>query len=442
MATGLTGGTPILAADPTRRGYAWYVVSALLIVSILGYIDRLILSFLVEPIKADLRLSDTQVGMITGLAFALLYVVGGIPIGWMIDKGRRVTVLSACIVVWSIATAACGLAHSFVAMFAARVFVGAGEAGLGPAAVSLIGDYFPRDKVQRPLSIFTVGLYVGGGLALILGAQMIAFLTSLGEISLPLVGSISAWRLTFVLLAIPGVTIALLMLATVKDPPRIATTLSAAEDGQALAFARKNVRLLSLMTASVVAWGFNGYSFLNWYPAMLMRSYGMTTADVAWSYGPAFLIGGTLGSLSLGRAVSFAARRGRVDAVFMVAAAAMTLLTIGSILGPLMPSRGGVIFFAFVSILAQSMIVASVYALITVVTPGPLRGTFTGVYMAVMNITGAAFGAVLVGMLTDHIFGSAGTNLALVTVAIGFGPVSVVLMYLAAGEFRRSPSVV
>jgi MFS family permease len=433
----------MLAAPPPLRGgsfYAWYVVAALLIVSILGYVDRLILSFLIEPIKADLVLTDTQVGMITGLAFALLYVVGGIPIGWMIDRGKRVSVLSACIVVWSGATAACGLAGNFISMFVARIFVGAGEAGLSPAAVSLIGDYFARDKVQKPLSIFTVGLYVGGGIALIAGAQMIAFLTSLGDIVLPGFGPVSAWRMTFILLALPGLAIALLLILTVKDPPRTAAK-AAADRGYALSFFRQHRKLLTLMIVAVVLWGFNGYSFMNWYPAMLMRSYGMTTAEVAWTYGPAFLVGGTIGSLSLGPTVSFAMRRGRSDAVFMVSATALTVLAFGSILGPLMPTKTGVIAFAFVSMLAQSLVVASVYALITVVSPSPLRGVYTGFYMAIMNITGAAFGAVLVGVLTDNIFGSAGTDLALVTVAVIFGPISAVLMFLAAREYRRAPPI-
>lgn len=434
----VVSAAPIHTANRQGGGYAWYVVGALLVVSILGYVDRLILSFLVEPIKADLQLSDTQIGAITGLAFALLYVIGGIPIGRMIDTGRRVVVLAACIVVWSLSTAACGLAPHFVWLFLARVGVGAGEAGLSPAAVSLIGDYFPRDKVQRPLSIFTVGLYVGGGLALIMGAQIVAWLTGMGNMSLPGIGPVSAWRMTFIILAAPGFLIAVLLLLTVKDPPRTHYRKDAPQ-GHAIAYARQHRKLLTLLIASVVAWGFNGYGFMNWYPAMLMRSYGMSAAEVAWTYGPAFLIGGTIGSLSLGSVVAWVQRSGRTDAVFMVTTGSLALLTIASALGPLMPTKAGVIGFAFVSMLAQSLTVASVYALVAIVSPPPLRGTYTGFYMAIMNITGAAFGAMLVGMLTDNIFGTAGTNHALAAVAVSFGPVATLLMYLAAREYRRAP---
>ncbi len=427
-------------AEPRVTGHAWYVVAALLTVSILGYVDRLILSFLIEPIKHDLALTDTEVGLIAGLAFALLYVFAGLPIGRLIDTRRRVTVLSVCVLIWSVATAASGLAASFLSLFIARVGVGAGEAAVGPAAVSLVGDYFPPEKVQRPLGIFTVGLYAGGGVALILGGQLIAFLTGLGTINVPLLGPTSAWRMTFLLLGLPGILVTILLMTTVREPLRRHRAEAVDQDG-AIAFFKAHRKLLLLTMFSVIMWGFNGYGLLNWYPAMLMRSFGLTTHEVAWTYGPAFLLGGTLGSLSLAPLTRWAASRGRTDAVFFVSLFSMSLMGVSSIVGPIMPTVAAVIVVSFMNLFGSSMTVAGVYAIITTVAPGRLRGLYTGVYMSVMNITGGAFGAVLVGLLTDHIFGPAGVNLALMIVAVVFAPAASLLMWLAGREYRRAPPV-
>ena len=433
--------TPDTTPGAAVSGHAWYVVAALLLVSTLGYVDRLIMSFLIEPIKHDLGLSDTEVGLIAGLAFALLYVFAGIPIGRLIDTRRRVAVLAVCVLIWSAATAASGLAVGFMSLFFARVWVGAGEAAVGPAAVSLVGDYFPPDKVQRPLGIFTVGLYAGGGLALILGGQLIAYLTQLGKVDLPLLGTMSAWRMTFLLLGLPGGLLAVLLVMTVREPIRRNYAVAADQRG-AIIFFRQHRKLLLLTMFSVIMWGFNSYGLLNWYPAMLMRSYGLSTQEVAWTYGPAFLLGGTLGALGLAPMTRFVAARGRSDAVFVVCFFSMTLMGISSLVGPLMPTAAGVIVVSFVNLFGSSMTVAGVYAIITTVSPGPLRGLYTGIYMSVMNITGGAFGAVIVGLLTDHVFGATGVNLALMCVAAVFAPIGSLLMYLAGREYRRAPPVV
>jgi MFS family permease len=355
----------------------------------------------------------------------------------LIDKSNRVFVLATCVLIWSLATAGGGLATSFLFLFIARTGVGAGEAAVSPAAVSLLGDYFPPNKVQQPLSVYTVGLYAGGGLALILGAEAVAYLTTLGPVALPYIGAVSAWRMTFLFLGLPGVIVAALLFFTVRNPPR---RIEAAIDGQvqlgAIAFARANRRLLTLIVTAVVVWGMNGYGFLNWYPAMLMRTFGMTPHVLARTYGVAFLVCGTLGSLALGPLSQALIRRGRSDAVFVVSTIALSLLALSSTIGPLMPDRIGVIACASVSLFCQALVVASVYGIIAAVAPGPLRGSYTGFYMVIMNITGGAFGAVLVGILNDHVFGALAINRSLALVGFVFGPVAALLMWLAAREFR------
>lgn len=424
--------------------YDWYVVFALFAVSVLGYIDRVILSFLIEPIKAELRLSDSELGLVTGLAFAVLYVFGGIFIGRWLDGGRRVAILALCVLVWSLATAASGLATGFATLFVARMFVGVGEAGLNPAAIGIISDRFPADKVQRPISLFTMGLYVGGGLAMIVGGHLLAQLAVGGPYTLPVIGDAAPWRIVFLLLGIPGVVVALVIVATVRDAPR-ANRMgpdAAATEG-ALAFARANRGTITLLAVAIVTWSMNNYGLLNWYPAMMMRSFGMSPSTVASTYGPAFLCGGISGCFAVGPVLSRLRRRDAQRAPFLLCLSTMALLTMTTAIGPLMPNPTGVVVMAFVNLFVSSMTVASVFVLIVAIVPPHLRAVYTGLYMALVNITGGAFGSVMVGLITDHVTGTLFLNRSLAIMALTFGPVSVAFMALAARRWRgnqRSPT--
>lgn len=428
--------------------YDWYVVIMLFSVSVLGYVDRIILSFLVEPIKADLGLSDSEIGAVTGMAFAVLYVFGGVFIGRMLDRGRRVPILAVCILIWSIATAASGFAAGFITLFIARMFVGVGEAGLNPAAIGIISARFPADKVQKPIGLFTTGLYVGGGLAMMVGAKMLASFTQHGGVAPSFMPDAEPWRLVFLLLALPGLLVALLVQFTVRDvrsapvgAGRASTSApapaAADEKGAALAFARKNKTMLILLALGIVSWCMNNYGLLNWYPAMLMRTYDMSPDMVATTYGPAFLFAGIAGCLAVHPYHTWLAKRYGNRAAFYLSFTSMAALTVTTIIGPLVPTVALAVVMAWANLFISSMTVASVFVLIVAVVPGNLRGLYTGLYMALVNLTGGAFGSVLVGLLTDHVYGEQGLNLALTTMAVVFAPLAAVLMYLA---LRQAPA--
>jgi len=417
-------------------GYDWYVVAILFSVSVLGYIDRVILSFLVEAIKGDLALNDAEIGAVTGMAFAVLYVFGGVLIGRMLDKGRRVTILAACILVWSIATAASGFATGFVTLFLARMFVGVGEAGLNPAAIGIISSRFPQDKVQKPIGLFTTGLYVGGGMAMMLGAHLLGKFSAGGPYDLPLIDTAEPWRVVFLLLAVPGLLVALLVQTTVRDHNAAQRAAAAPAKGEALAFARENRTLITLLALGIVSWSMNNYGLLNWYPAMLMRSYAMTPALVATSYGPAFLLAGIAGCLAVHPYHAWLRRRVGDKAAYWLTFTSMAVLSVTTILGPIVPTVGLAVFMSYANLFVSSMSVASIFVLIVAVVPPTLRGLYTGLYMALVNLTGGAFGSVLVGLMTDHVYGAKGLNLALTTMAVVFGPLGAGLMYAA---LKRAP---
>ena len=198
---------------------AWYMVILLTILYMFSFLDRTIIVLLIEPIKADLGLSDTQLSLLYGFAFALFYTLLGIPIARMADRRNRRTIIMWGVAIWSVMTAICGIARNFGQLFIARMGVGVGEAALSPAAYSLISDSFPPNERARAMSVYTMGLYLGVGLALVLGGVVIEWVASIGTVVLPIFGEIRAWQATFMAVGLPGLLLAGLMM-TVREPLR------------------------------------------------------------------------------------------------------------------------------------------------------------------------------------------------------------------------------
>lgn len=422
-------------------GYAWWVVSLLLLVSLVGYLDRLVFSFLIDPIKADLGLSDTQMGVLSGMAFALFYVLMGIPMGRWVDTRNRRNLLAGCVVLWSLMTAACGAAVGFVSLFIARVGVGIGEAALNPAAISMIGDLFRRDQVAKPLGIFSLGVYLGGGAALILGGEIVARVSGLGSIVMPLIGEAAPWRFVFVLVGLPGIVAALLLFTTVRESRTARATTSAVPTWHdVFAFARSNRRTFVPLFVGLVAFGFNIYSMLGWFPAMLMRTYGAGPGDVAWAYGSVYLVAGVAGGVSVGWIIDTLARRAVAAVPVTACMMCMAVMLVTSIAAPLMPTLAGCLAITAITVFVWALMTGSAYAAFVAVLPERMRGFGIGAYMVIMNVTGGAFGTVIVGVMCDHVFGAAGLRYALVSMAAVALPVAVVGFARARAPFEAMTS--
>jgi MFS family permease len=186
-----------------RSRVSWYVVGILSICYTLSFIDRQIMGFLVGPIRRDLGISDTQIGLLGGLAFALFYTLVGLPMGRVADRVNRRNLIAIGVVLWSLATAACALPSSFSALFVARMGIGVGEATLAPAAMSLVSDLFPREKLASALGVYAMGIMIGSGLASIVGGLVVQLVATPPEATVPLVGDLAAWRMVFVVVALP-----------------------------------------------------------------------------------------------------------------------------------------------------------------------------------------------------------------------------------------------
>ncbi|MFP6814848.1 MAG: MFS transporter, partial [Pseudomonadales bacterium] len=225
---------PVQAGSHVRSrhaslGYAWYVVAVLLLAQTFSFLDRMIMGLLVGPIREAFQISDTQYSLLAGLAFSLFYAVMGLPLARIADAKSRRNLIAAGTAVWSLMTALCGLAGSFWSLFLARIGVGVGEATLAPSAYSMITDYFPRTILARALSVYMIGVTLGSGFAYMLGGAVVAYVENMDQMVLPVVGAVHGWQLTFFIVGLPGILVALLILGTVREPQRKGVTEGTAD---------------------------------------------------------------------------------------------------------------------------------------------------------------------------------------------------------------------
>src|SRR5262249_1865176 len=259
----------------------------------LSLIDRQILSLLVAPMKRDLQINDTRIGLLQGLSFALFYTLAGLPLGKLADAHSRRKIITAGIVAWSLMTAACSLARNFWSLFFTRIGVGVGEAALSPAAFSLIADAFPTSQLGLALSVYSMGIYLGSGIAMIVGGSVVQSLSRTPSLTLPVLGAIASWRATFLAVGLPGLLIALLTLS-IREPQRRALLHTDNRAAQAPLHVvwdqlRKRIASFAGISLGMVFQALSGYVFLAWGPTFLQRAYG-------WSPGQA---GHVLGVLTL-----------------------------------------------------------------------------------------------------------------------------------------------
>lgn len=270
-------------APAKARPYAYLVLGVLLIVYILNYLDRQLVSILVEPIRKELGFSDTQLGLITGLVFAVFYSICGVPVAWMADRMNRVRIVAIACGLWSLFTGACGLAGSFTQLALARVGVGVGEAGGVPPSYAILSDYFPPFRRGLAMGLFSLGIPLGVFFGGAYGAWAAGHW---------------GWRGAFMSLAIPGILLAIALPLVVKEPVRGALDVGHKGDDERLplgatiaAFVKDPVLVLTALGCSLS--GVAGYTLQSWTPAFLMRVQGATIAQVGEVYSP--LIGLSIG---------------------------------------------------------------------------------------------------------------------------------------------------
>ncbi|WP_044558352.1 MFS transporter [Azospirillum sp. B4] len=407
-----------MSADPRSEGwsalspegarypapaYAWYVVVVLLIVGITSYLDRYLIALLVEPIKADLAITDTQISFLQGSAFALFYVAFGLPFGAIVDRASRRTILVVGIALWSVMTFACGLATSYWQLFIARAGVGIGEACLAPAAYSLIADYFPPRQRGRAMSTYNMSNYLGVGASLLLGGIVLRLLGDAPQVSLPGLGPTITWKAVFFIVGLPGLLLAGLM-ATVREETRKGAQVAAKPTfGQFFAHlaaakgAYTAVYVVSALTAFV------GLTFATWGASFFIRTYGMKPAQVGLTLGPVNALAGVLGCLASGAISDRLVASNRAGGRFLVPLIWWPIALVGLLALAVAPTKETALMAVAFLTFGSGLGLASVPPTIQDITPNRLRGRAISLHFIFSGLLGMGLAPTLIALVTDHV---------------------------------------
>jgi MFS family permease len=396
------------ATEPNQK-YAWYVVFVLMICFTLSFIDRQILGLLVGPIKRDLGVSDTRIGVLQGLAFALFYTFMGLPVGWLVDRYSRRTIIVAGVVFWSAMTALCAVAGNYWSLFAARTGVGVGEATLGPSAMSLTTDYFPKQKLGAALSVYAMGIFIGTGLAMIVGGAVTQAVVGMPAVTLPVIGEIASWRLTFLIVGLPGLLVGLL-LYTVREPLR--RNLLRTAEGQAsrlsldeaLREIRSRWRSVAGACLALSAQAACNYAVFAWAPTYFERVHKWERATIGLTLGVMILAVGIVGVYAGGKLCDRWIRRGIHEAPLKVGVVATVW---GGVFFGLAMSMPDLMWLLALMVPAQFFLalpVGSSYAALQLIVPNQLRGQVSALLFFTISLGGQTIGPFLPGFLNDRVF--------------------------------------
>ena len=430
------------ASEPwPRPAIAWYAVAILVIAFIFSFVDRIIIAMLVEPLKQDLGLTDTQLGLLQGLAFAVFYATVGLPIGRWADRYSRRAIIGWGIFIWSLMTAICGLARNFWELFLARVGVGVGEAALSPAAYSMIADYFPREKLGRALGVYQAGAFFGAGLSFLAGGLVIQAVAKAGEISLPLLGVVHAWQVVFFVVGLPGLLVALLML-TVQEPARRGRLVSQGAGiplGDVVRYAARRWRVFVLIFIGFALLAVPITTIVTWAFAYFTRVLAFTPPQAALRLGGILVVLSPLGVYAGGWLSDDLQRRGYPDAALRVGLIAAAGLWPLSAVATTLADSGLVILLFCPLVFFASLSMAMAPAALQVVTPNQMRGQLSAVWMLVLNLVTAGAGPSAVGVITDYVFGdplAVGQSIALVNCLCV--PLAALALWAALKPFRQA----
>ena len=411
-------GTPPAAA-PGR------LIAILLLAYIFNYIDRQIIGILAVPIKADLGLSDTQLGLMGGLAFALFYSGLGIPIAWLADRGSRVNIIAISVALWSLFSALCGAAQGFTQLFLARIGVGVGEAGGVAPSYALIADSVPPERRARALAIFFFGIPIGSALGIFFGGW---------------IASSIDWRTAFFVVGLAGLPVALLIKFGLKDPSRAPSAEPRGapprfRDAIGLLACKPSFWLLSLGNG---AGAMAGYGLLFWLPSFFKRSLGLPLFEISAFYGAIVLFGGVMGiwlSGWIGDRMG-----GKRPAAYALVPAVAVLLAAPVTAAALFASspETGFELFLIGNGLGLSW-AGPVTAAIQQIVPPPMRATASAGFLFFTNLLGLGLGTLVIGALSDRLGAALGAEAlrCVILAALGFYVLSAILYALAALTVER-----
>lgn len=411
--------------SPRARQVTLFLLTATYFFS---YMDRQILAILLEDIKADLLLTDTQLGLLSGFAFAIFYATLGIPVAALADRMNRVNIISIALALWSAMTAACGLANNFIQLLAARIGVGIGEAGSSPPSHSIIADLYPAEKRALALSIYSLGVTLGAAAGQIFGGNLTYFFD---------------WRTAFIAIGLPGVALAIIVKIFATEPMRRAEPGAVESDetpsvweGFRTIFAN---RAAVWLVAGVTLTSMIGYALTGWTPAYLIRSFGLNTLQVGNIVAPLLAIAGVASGLGSGWLANRLSERYGMQAQPLMVAALKTIALPFLILFYVVESAWLAVGIYFIAVLFQSCYLGPTFAMIQTLAPLKMRAVWAAVTLLIINLIGLGIGPTMVGVLSDifaESYGDQSLRQALLVIA-SFTPVAIFCYWRASVALRR-----
>lgn len=381
--------TNLVDSSMNDKAYKKYVVITLMTVYAYSFVDRQILGLLMESIKTDLSLSDTELGLLTGLAFAVFYAVLGVPIARLADRGNRVAIISASVTLWSLLVACCGLASSFMQLLFLRIGIGVGEAGCLPASHSLLADYFKRHERPRAMSIFMMG-------------STLSFL--IGYLCAGWLNDLYGWRLTFIILGLPGVVLGLVVMITINEPRKktIVKDLCSVSPPSVRLVASTLWRTKSLRNLLMVftIGTFFSFGILQWQPAYLIRTFGTSTTELGFYLALIWGVGGSAGTYLGGwLATRFAAGRERFQ---LLCVAAVTAFSSAVSVGIYLVEELSIaLLLLLLNAVLWSVFIGPFFATLQSLVGDQMRATSLALIYLIANLLGMGFGPLAIGMLSD-----------------------------------------
>ena len=413
------------------------VVFLLALASVVSQFDRTVVNLMIEPIKARFALDDTHFGMLQGIAFGIFYILACVPVGRLVDRYSRTLILGLCLGIFSLAAMASGLARNFTQLFLTRVSVGIGEASVTPAALSMLSDLFPPDRLGRPVSGFLMSAPIGQGVAFIGGGALLQWLTTSSFLASGVFHALAPWQAAFIIVGAPGLLLVpmfLLLREPQRRGPGHAAPLPIRE---VLHIVRSRAPALVPMFTGFALVSLVSYVFFIWTPALFQRTYGWNPAQIGLGFGLVLIFFGTSGVFFAGWMSDQLARRGRTDAPLVVAAFGFVGCGVFGALAPLMPNAVGALAMLAPAIFLSMMPFPCAGAAIQLIVPNRARGQVTALYITITTLVGLSIGPIVVGLMTDHVFRDPADIRYSMSIVVGLAAPLMFMLLLAARKPYR-----
>lgn len=426
----------------TSSWRALFVLGLLSTLYVLAAIDRQILAVMVDPIRATFLLSDTQLGLLSGFAFALVYALAAFPAARLADRYRRTALIAGGLALWSLCTGLFALARSWWQLVLCRMGVGLGEACLSPAAVSLLADYFPARNLGKAVAVYILAVPVGNGMTGLLGSAMVNSEVAEQGVAIWLFGVLQSWQLLLLVLSLAGFGLLALFLLTVREPARRHKTAhsdEAALDHSLAAFGRHlathaavyGALALVMLTSALMYFGV-GY----WIPSYFTRDVqaaGMTAGTLLFYWGLIGTVVGSLGVLAGGYLSDYLSAR-HADGMWRTLGIGTLLLGIGFTTFSFGASQQAALLLLAPGVFGNGILQAAGITAVLKISPGHMRGQMSALYFLLVNLVGAGLGPTLVAGLGEFVFsGESGLALAMAATAFVTSLASLLLLVKTAG---------